>query len=187
MAAKPRRSPARTPTPKAAASGTAQKAALPAAPKPSRSRALVPVSKPKPVVEPKSPKQKPVRDSFTMPPDDYALIAQIKQRALKLAHPAKKSEVLRAGLQVLAGLGDPALAAALAAVPSLKTGRPKKDEAISPANHKADAKKAEKKSDKKADKKPKKAKADGAARTAAKPVKAGPPAKPAPGASAASD
>jgi hypothetical protein len=70
-------------------------------------------------------KVKPVRDSFTMPPDDHALIGQIKQRALKLQHPAKKSEVLRAGLKALAAMDDRTLQAVLEAVPPLKTGRPK--------------------------------------------------------------
>lgn len=82
----------------------------------------------KPVVTaevPRLAKVKLVRDSFTMPGDDYALLAALKQRALKAAHPAKKSEVLRAGLRVLAGLTDAALLAALKAVPSIKTGRPK--------------------------------------------------------------
>ena len=50
-----------------------------------------------------------VRDSFTMPRADYALIAQVKERALALRRPTKKSELLRAGLQVLAALGDEAL------------------------------------------------------------------------------
>ena len=51
--------------------------------------------------------------------------AQLKQRAATLAQPVKKSELLRAGLKVLAGLSDAALRSALQAVPSIKTGRPK--------------------------------------------------------------
>ncbi len=77
-----------------------------------------------PAAAPKAPKEKPVRDSFTMPPAEYAVIAAIKQRALQLGHPAKKSEVLRAGLKTLAAMSDKVLLAALQAVPPLKTGRP---------------------------------------------------------------
>ena len=71
-------------------------------------------------------KQRPVRDSFTMPPEDYALIAQIKDRALGFKRPTKKSELLRAGLQALAALGDAQLQAALTSLRPLPTGRPKK-------------------------------------------------------------
>ncbi|MBY0410821.1 MAG: hypothetical protein K2Q97_12020 [Burkholderiaceae bacterium] len=70
-------------------------------------------------------KPKLVRDSFTIPKDEYAVIETLKQRASALAHPVKKSELLRAGLKVLASLSDATLSAALKAVPSIKTGRPK--------------------------------------------------------------
>ncbi|MED5619815.1 hypothetical protein [Ideonella sp. BN130291] len=70
-------------------------------------------------------KDKLVRDSFTIPASEYAMLAQLKQRSVALAQPAKKSEVLRAGLKALAALDDAALKAALAQVPTVKTGRPK--------------------------------------------------------------
>ena len=70
-------------------------------------------------------KPKLVRDSFTIPSDEYAALAQLKQRALGFAHPAKKSELLRAGIKLLAGLSDAALMRALKNVPAIKTGRPK--------------------------------------------------------------
>jgi hypothetical protein len=72
-------------------------------------------------------KVKLVRDSFTMPADDWALIEQLKTRALGFKHPAKKSDLLRAGLQVLASLPDNALKAALDKLQPLKPGRPKAD------------------------------------------------------------
>lgn len=72
-----------------------------------------------------------MRDSFTIPKDEYAVIETLKQRAATLAQPVKKSELLRAGLKVLAGLPDSALRSALQAVPSIKTGRPKA-EAVTP-------------------------------------------------------
>ena len=57
---------------------------------------------------------------------DDKLLEELKARAAKSGRPAKKSEVLRAGLKALAALSDSALAAALAQVPAIKTGRPAK-------------------------------------------------------------
>jgi hypothetical protein len=67
-----------------------------------------------------------VRDSFTIPKPEYTVLDELKQRAAQLGAPAKKSEVLRAGIKVLAAMSDTALKAAMAAVPAIKTGRPKK-------------------------------------------------------------
>jgi hypothetical protein len=67
-----------------------------------------------------------VRDSFTMPQADFALVAQLKARALEFKRPTKKSELLRAGLQALSRLDDKSLQTALQALTPLKTGRPKK-------------------------------------------------------------
>ena len=80
---------------------------------------------PQPVVAPKPEKVKRVRDSFTMPRADFDLIDQLKDRALGFKRPTKKSELLRAGLQVLQGLTDAQLLAALGALTPLKPGRPK--------------------------------------------------------------
>jgi hypothetical protein len=84
-------------------------------------KALVP-PKPKQAVKQKKPKL--VRDSFTIPKAEYGVLAEIKQRADKLSRPAKKSELLRAGIKILATLSDAALLTALAQVPTIKTGRP---------------------------------------------------------------
>lgn len=65
------------------------------------------------------------RDSFTMPKDEYAQIAELKKRLERAGQPAKKSELLRAGLALLSKMDDAALAASLAAIPTIKTGRPK--------------------------------------------------------------
>jgi hypothetical protein len=70
-------------------------------------------------------KPKMVRDSFTIPKAEYACIDSLKRRAAPLGREPKKSELLRAGLMLLNKLDDPAFAAALAAVPTIKTGRPK--------------------------------------------------------------
>jgi len=72
-------------------------------------------------------KPKLVRDSFTIPKDEYEVLDQLKQRCAKLSQPSKKSELLRAGLKALAAMADKNLLTALQAVPSIKTGRPKKD------------------------------------------------------------
>ena len=103
------------------------KSSLPTeASKPAKAAAAV---KPTKATEPKGKKPKLVRDSFTIPKDEYAVLDTLKDRATALAHPVKKSELLRAGLKVLAGLSDSALRSALQAVPSIKTGRPKADAA----------------------------------------------------------
>jgi len=67
-----------------------------------------------------------VRDGFTMPEADYALIAELKHRLHGVHREAKKSELLRAGLQVLSQLDAQALAAALDRLAPVKTGRPPK-------------------------------------------------------------
>ena len=71
-------------------------------------------------------KEKLVRDSFTMPRADFALIQQLKDRMLALQRHTRKSELLRAGLQALAGLGDAPLRRLLDGLPALKAGRPRK-------------------------------------------------------------
>lgn len=78
-------------------------------------------------------KPKLIRDSFTIPKAEYAAIDLLKGRAMALGLTTKKSELLRAGLKVLAGMGDNALQAALANVPTLKTGRPAAEPAKTPA------------------------------------------------------
>lgn len=67
-----------------------------------------------------------VRDGFTMPEADYALLKALKQRLLAQQREAKKSELLRAGLQALDRLGDAELVAALDRLAPVKTGRPPK-------------------------------------------------------------
>lgn len=67
-----------------------------------------------------------VRDSFTMPRSEFDLIDVLKARALGFERPTKKSELLRAGLQVLASLNEADLKKRLDALALLKTGRPKK-------------------------------------------------------------
>ena len=71
-------------------------------------------------------KEKLVRDSFTMPRADFALIHQLKERGLGFKRAIRKSELLRAGLQALAAMDDALLKALLDRLPALKAGRPRK-------------------------------------------------------------
>lgn len=71
-------------------------------------------------------KAKVVRDSFRIPASEYAVLQALKERAAQAGHPAKKSEVLRAGVRVLAAMGDSAFVTALAAIPAAKAARPAK-------------------------------------------------------------
>lgn len=102
---------------------TAKKTAKPAAPaaKKAAAQPAPPAAKPE---KPKKPKL--VRDSFTIPKIEYAVLEELKARALKAGAPAKKSEVLRAGIKALAALSDAAFLKAMGAVPAIKTGRPAK-------------------------------------------------------------
>lgn len=86
-------------------------------------KAVVPTASEK-VVKAKKPKQ--IRDSFTMPKTEYAVLADLKERAVSLTYSVKKSELLRAGIKALAAMTDANLLSALKAVPAIKTGRPKK-------------------------------------------------------------
>jgi hypothetical protein len=67
-----------------------------------------------------------VRDSFTMPEAEHSVIAGLKKRCLNLGVVAKKSEILRAALAVLARLNDADLATAIQGLAVIKTGRPAK-------------------------------------------------------------
>ena len=123
----------RKPRSAAAPSAAATQAAKPRAAKtvaPKKAVAAAPVAKAaaKPV-EVKAPKkQKPVlvRDGFTMPEADFALIAALKRRAAAAGREAKKSELLRAGLRALAALEAAALVVSLNALEPVKVGRPRK-------------------------------------------------------------
>lgn len=132
MTTTPRRRPAaKTTSPKPATSKPVAPApaaaklspasAASAGPAPAKAPAAAEVGK---VDRPK--KLKLVRDSFTMPKGEYEGLDQLKQKSVALGRPAKKSELLRAGVKALLAMPDAALLAALAAVPAIKTGRPAK-------------------------------------------------------------
>lgn len=91
--------------------------------KPAVAKKVVKAAKP---VKEKTPKLKMERDSFTMPKVEYAQLYVLKERLIKLGQASKKSELLRAGIMQLTAMTDAALKAAMAKVPAIKTGRPKK-------------------------------------------------------------
>jgi hypothetical protein len=68
-----------------------------------------------------------VRDSYAMPEAEYAKIGELKKRLVGLHAEAKKSELLRGGIALLAALNDAELKAVMARVERIKTGRPSKD------------------------------------------------------------
>lgn len=87
------------------------------------------LAKPKTEKPAKVKKQKLVRDRFTIPKTEYTVLDELKTRADKLAHPVKKSELLRAGVKALAAMPDGAFLSALNVVPAIKPGRPKRNKA----------------------------------------------------------
>jgi len=75
----------------------------------------------------KEKKHKLVRDSITVPKAEYQVLEAMKHRAAQLKVMVKKTELIRAGMKHLSTLPDAVFLAAIAAVPSLKTGRPAKN------------------------------------------------------------
>lgn len=124
VAAKAPRKAATKVTPKPAAKAPVKSATVAPAPKKVASNAANTAVKAAPEAKVKKPKL--VRDSFTMPKTEYAVIDELKHRAAKLGHPIKKSELLRAAIKVVAALSDAAYISAMSAVPPIKTGRPSK-------------------------------------------------------------
>jgi hypothetical protein len=72
----------------------------------------------------KDKQEKVIRDSFTMPVTDYALIAELKQHWLSAGMEVKKSQLLRAGLHALSRLSKSAQKRILTELEPVKTGRP---------------------------------------------------------------
>lgn len=120
-AAKPRTKPVAAPKPLA-------KAAKPAAAEVKAVEAVkvVAVKEAKAEKAVKKPKLKVVRDSFTMPQNEYQKITEIKELCLKSGMQVKKSEVLRAGVIALCAMDEAQLNKAMSALDKIKTGRPNK-------------------------------------------------------------
>lgn len=126
--------PAARSVPKPAAPAEAKPVAKEARKSPARAPAKAPVARVDAAAVPQTAADKPVkaakvrlvRDSFTMPESDFELVSVLKARALKQGRAAKKSELLRAGLQLLNEQTPQALQAALDRLQPIKTGRPKR-------------------------------------------------------------
>ena len=73
---------------------------------------------------PQPPHEKVIRDSFSLPSDDYVLLRTLRDRGLKSGVHVNKSELVRAGLQVLQALPESEFLAAIQRLQKLKTGRP---------------------------------------------------------------
>ena len=71
-------------------------------------------------------KVKQVRDSFTMPENEYAVLAQVKKSCLKAGVEIKKSDLLRIGVSLIKNLKINELKDILGSLTPLKVGRPKK-------------------------------------------------------------
>ncbi|OWW22357.1 hypothetical protein [Noviherbaspirillum denitrificans] len=127
---------AKTPVKKTAAAKPVARKAAPAKATQAQVKAIaakapkVPASVPdKPVSEPKEKVKKPklVRDSFTMPEAEYAVLGEVKKACLKAGIEVKKSELLRVGVALIRQLDTAKLKEILAGLPTLKAGRPKKN------------------------------------------------------------
>ena len=70
-------------------------------------------------------KPKLVRDSFTMPEAEYAVLGDVKKACLAAGVEVKKSQLLRIGLELLKKTEMAQLKAMITALPALKAGRPK--------------------------------------------------------------
>lgn len=122
----PAKTPARKAPPARKPANKALKPIVPSPLKPARAAPAAAAAKAKSETTPlEARKPKLVRDSFSIPKAEYAALGEMKKRAQALGRPAKKSELLRAGLKAIAALGDAAFVAAIDVVPRIKTGRPK--------------------------------------------------------------
>jgi hypothetical protein len=90
-----------------------------AAPKAESKEPAVPTEKVK--------KAKLVRDSFSMPEGEYAVLGAVKKACLKAGIEVKKSELLRIGVALIQKMDVSALKGVLSTLAPLKAGRPKQD------------------------------------------------------------
>jgi hypothetical protein len=127
--AKPKTAAAKTPVKKPAPAAKADKtvkAIAAKAPKKSVKTVEKPVAKPADDAKDKVKKPKLVRDSFTMPEAEYAVLGDVKKACLKAGIEVKKSELLRVGVALIRQLDTAKLKEILTGLPALKAGRPKK-------------------------------------------------------------
>ena len=125
-AAKSAAKPATKSAARAPAKSPAKTAAKKASAQPAATKRISKASTAAPVKATQVKKAKLVRDSFTIPKNEYVVIDSLKKRAIAAGQAVKKSELLRAGIKALAAMSDVQFMAALSHVPPIKTGRPKK-------------------------------------------------------------
>lgn len=123
------------PAAKAAVKASATRAASKPAPKAAAGPAPKSSAKATPKIKPKAAQAAPerektrkpklVRDSFTMPEEEYAVLALVKKACLKAGFEIKKSELLRVGVALIRQIDMATLKSVLGSLPQLKTGRPK--------------------------------------------------------------
>jgi hypothetical protein len=120
----PKVNPASTKKPAAKVATKAVKVTKPATPAAPKAKAA---PKPAPAAKPaQAKKPKLVRDSFTLPEAEHALIKQCKKAAITQGRETKKSEVVRAAMQVFHALPLQAQLAAYNKLSVVAVGRPKK-------------------------------------------------------------
>lgn len=66
-----------------------------------------------------------IRDTFSLPPTDYALLEQLRTRAIGLGQVINKSEFVRAGLRALIDMPESEFSQAIVKIDKIKLGRPK--------------------------------------------------------------
>lgn len=99
----------------------------------SKQAAPKPAAKPVPMADAAEPgrdkvrKAKLVRDSFTMPEQEYAVLGQVKKACIKAGFEIKKSELLRIGVALISQLDMATLQKVLESLPQLTTGRPRNE------------------------------------------------------------
>lgn len=79
------------------------------------------------VAVPDPPCEKLIREKFTLPEGEHRIIALLKERAARISHPARKGEIVRAGLKALQSMSDRSLARLLGTIPKLKRAKASKD------------------------------------------------------------
>ncbi|MGV8712504.1 MAG: hypothetical protein ACWA6R_08140 [Nitrosomonas sp.] len=100
----------------------------PASPKKIEKPVSVNIEIPEKILKKDKPRKiKMIRDSFSLPENDYAKLTELKKRCLQAGVQVKKSELIRAGLLSLSRLTDAALIKLFQQVKVIKTGRPAKE------------------------------------------------------------
>lgn len=84
--------------------------------------------RPKPRRPRKSTKKGAVRDTFSFPREDHALIGELQRRCYAAGFAASKSELVRAGLRALDAMPDAAFGETMAQLEKLKPGPARKSE-----------------------------------------------------------